>query len=137
MNYLHIEYANPRDLADSITIRYQLKQHSVVERWVERVLLAQQQYTIDDPKRFYGFGTIEEQTQDALERINHCITLIKLQHPEISVGHLTDVHDQDRLNYFHNIFERSIFKIFTLKYVHNGFSVLFVLNNGLKKSLLK
>lgn len=105
MNYLHIEYANPRDLADSITIRFQLKQHSVAQRWVRQVLLAQQKYTIDDPERFYGFGTVEEQTQDALDRINHCITLIKLQYPQISAGHLTDICDQDRLNYWHHVFE--------------------------------
>jgi hypothetical protein len=62
-------------------------------------------WTMDSPARFYGFGTQEEEEQIALDKINHCITLIKLKHPSIKVGYLEDVRDQDRLNYWHHVFE--------------------------------
>lgn len=97
---LVIEYGD-----DFMPVEYQLRDYPVVQRWAERVVTAQQQYSIDDPERFYGFGTYEDQVADALERINHCITLIKLRHPAIAVGYVTDVHDQDRLNYWHHVFE--------------------------------
>ena len=52
-----------------LTLEYRLRDYPVVRRWAERVILAQQQYSIDDPARFYGFGTIEEQT-DWINRLN-------------------------------------------------------------------
>ena len=101
---LHIEYADPADLHDSIIVQYRLRQTSISQQWVNKVLTAQQQYQIDDPKRFYGFGSYELQVQDALDRINHNITIINL-HEKIIWRTLTDVQDQDTLNYLHNIFE--------------------------------
>jgi hypothetical protein len=101
---LHIEYADPADLHDSIMVPYRIRLTSVAQRWVNKVLAAQQQYQIDDPKRFYGFGNYEEQVQDALDRINHNITIINL-HEKIIWRTLSDVNDQDTLNYLHNIFE--------------------------------
>ena len=101
---LRIEYANPLDLSDSVSVDYQLRSTSVIDRWHQKVLLAQQQYQIDDPKRFYGFGSYAEQVEDALDRINHNITVINL-HEQIITRTLTDVTDQDTLNYLHNIFE--------------------------------
>ena len=101
---LHIEYANPSDLHDSILVSYRLRQTSITRRWVDKVLQAQNQFQIDDPKRFYGFGSLETQVQDALDRINHNITVINL-HKQLIDRTLTDVNDQDTLNYLHNIFE--------------------------------
>lgn len=102
---LHIEYANPSDFEDSILLTYQLLDNPVVELWSKKVLTAQQLYPMDDPSRFYGFGSLQEQQQDALDKINRCITLIKLKHPNISTGHVDDVCDQDKLNFWHHIFE--------------------------------
>lgn len=101
---LHIEYADPADLHDSIIVQYRLRPTNIAQRWVQKVLTAQQQYQIDDPARFYGFGTYEAQVQDALDRINHNITIINL-HEKIIWRTLADVRDQDTLNYLHNVFE--------------------------------
>ena len=101
---LHIEYADPADLHDTVMVQYRLRQTGIAQRWVRKVLGAQQQYQIDDPARFYGFGTYEAQVQDALDRINHNITIINL-HEQIIWRTLFDVRDQDTLNYLHNVFE--------------------------------
>ena len=101
---LAIEYANPLNHSDSVTLQFKLREHAVTKKWVERLLLAQSQYSIDAPNRFYGFGTIEEQTADALQRMTQCITLIN-SHEHIIDRALTDVADQDTLNYLHHIFE--------------------------------
>ena len=101
---LHIEYANPNDLTDSILIDYRIRQTYVAQRWVLKVLQAQSQYQIDDPKRFYGFGSYESQCEDALDRINQNIMIINL-HNDLIDRTLTDVRDQDTLNYLHSIFE--------------------------------
>lgn len=105
MKYLCVEYADPTDLSNSIVLRYRLRDNPVVPRWVNKVLLAQQQYPIDDPARFYGFGSVEQQRQDALDRINRNITLIKLELDDLSGNYVESVNDQDCLNYWHNVFE--------------------------------
>jgi len=101
---LHIEYADPTDLHDSVVVLYCIRPTAVAQRWVQKVLLAKQQYSIDDPQRFYGFGSYEYQVEDALDRINHNITVINL-HRQIINRNLLDINDQDTLNYLHNIFE--------------------------------
>jgi hypothetical protein len=101
---LAIEYANPADRSNSVTLHFKLRNHAVTKKWIERLLLAQAQYPIDAPDRFYGFGSIEEQTADALHRIQQCIALIN-SHEQIIDRQLTDVADQDTLNYLHHIFE--------------------------------
>jgi hypothetical protein len=101
---LHIEYANSADLHDSIMVQFRVRPTDIAQRWVQKVLLAKQQYTIDDPGRFYGFGSYEDQVADALDRINHNIMIINL-HKQIIDRTLTDINDQDTLNYLHNIFE--------------------------------
>ena len=101
---LAIEYANLLDHSDSVTLHFKLRDHAVTDKWVDRLLLAQSQYSIDAPDRFYGFGTLEEQTADALQRMKQCISLINSHEPIID-RILTDVADQDTLNYLHHIFE--------------------------------
>jgi hypothetical protein len=101
---LAIEYADPSNLSDTVTLQYKLRDHAVTKKWTERLLLAQQQYSIDAPNRFYGFGSIEAQTADAINRINQCVAQINAHEPIID-RILTDVADQDTLNYLHHIFE--------------------------------
>lgn len=95
--YLEIVY-------DDYPVRYQLRKNSLVGRWVDQLKLAQQSYPIDDPKRFYGFNTIEEQISQALDLINNCIDTINQFEPIIT-RRLTKIDDQDTLNYLHHIFE--------------------------------
>jgi hypothetical protein len=102
--HLLIEYADPSNLQDSVTWCYGLRDYPIVSRWINLVHRAQERYKIDDPARFYGFGDRSEQVTDALDRINQCITAINLYSPIID-RHLTDIDDQDTLNYLHHQFE--------------------------------
>lgn len=96
---LLIEYGS------DLVLEYRLRSHTVSQRWAEQLVLAQQQYTIDDPKRFYGFGSLTDQTNDALTRINNNIAIIKQHIPELDKGFVDTVYDQDLLNYWHHAFE--------------------------------
>lgn len=102
---LHIEYADPADLHDSAIVTFGLRNTDIVRRWVQKVLTAQAHYTIDDPGRFYGFGTYEYQVADAVQRINACVLAIN-QYQHMIDRVLIDVQDQDTLNYLHSIFEQ-------------------------------
>ena len=101
---LYITYCNPTHNLDSFTLKYKLRENSVVPKWCEQVILAQANYSIDDPGRFYGFGEISEQQVDSLNRINTCID--RINSFEVIIDRkLADVNDQDTLNYLHHIFE--------------------------------
>ena len=106
MNFknLYIKYCCPSNNLDSFTLQYKLRDNPVVPKWCERVESAQVNYSIDDPKRFYGFGSVEEQSQDAVSRINACIKNIN-NFETIIDRNLKDINDQDTLNYLHHIFE--------------------------------
>lgn len=104
-DYLHIEYAAPADNNDTVTVDYRLRSHSFVPKWINCVLRAQQQYPIDDPARFYGFGTWESQVEHSIKAINRCVDLVE-QSLQIPIKQrLSDINDQDTLNYLHHIFE--------------------------------
>ena len=103
--YLHITYSN-NNLQNPLEVRYRLRDTPIAKKWMERVLVAQQLgYSIDDPARFYGFGSLEEQTNQVLKDIN--ALLDKLENFwRIPIGRrLERIDDQDSLNYFHHIFE--------------------------------
>lgn len=104
MQYLLINYCDPNNNIDQITLTYKLRNHSVVGKWIDRVKLAQAQYEIDNPGRFYGFGSAEDQVQYALAKITQCIDVINQYQPIID-RYPADVNDQDSLNYLHHVFE--------------------------------
>jgi len=104
VKHLLIEYCDPNNHADAITLTYKLREHPVVAKWVNRVNLAQEKYSIDDPARFYGFGSVEDQQAQALSLINDCIDIINGFEPIVE-RRLTRLDDQDTLNYLHHIFE--------------------------------
>jgi hypothetical protein len=103
MQYLLIEYADPAGQLDSITLKYHLRNNPIVPKWIERLRVAQKRYEIDDPTRFYGFG--DDQVGYALTNINKCIELINSFEPIVEKT-MSDINDQDTLNYLHNVFER-------------------------------
>ena len=107
MKYSHlvIDYANPTNLDDIVTIEYALLHHTIVSRWVTEVNLATQTYQIDNPTRFYGFCDLESEVTAALFAINNNITVINEYSPVVTRT-LLSVHDQDTLNYLHSIFEK-------------------------------
>jgi len=101
---LTIEYADPCNLSDSIKFTFQLLNNPVVPLWCQRLIAAQQKYSIDDPRRFYGFGTLEQQQQFAVDTINHHIEVIN-NFKSVIEKKLNSVHDQETLNYLHWCFE--------------------------------
>jgi hypothetical protein len=62
-------------------------------------------WPLDDPERFTGFNSPGREQSIALEKIQELITEINAWQPLINRT-LTTVHDQDTLNYLHNIFEQ-------------------------------
>lgn len=101
---LCIEYADPSNLQDTICINYTLHDNPVVPKWIDQLTLAQTNYPIDDPGRFYGFGSISDQIEFALKSINDCIDVIN-NFRRIIDRKLLKIDDQDTLNYLHHIFE--------------------------------
>jgi hypothetical protein len=102
--HLCVEYADPANQSDSITLKYKLRHNSVVPKWTAKLIQAQEKYPIDDPARFYGFGDQLTQIEYALARINQCIEIIN-SHREIIYRRMSNINDYDTLNYLHNIFE--------------------------------
>lgn len=105
MKLLHIEYANPDNLEDSVVLDYRLKDNPIVPKWINCVLAAQEKYSIDAPNRFYGFGDYNTQLTTALTLINKNIEIVKSYYPQLTGNYVTDVLDQDLLNYWHHQFE--------------------------------
>lgn len=104
LKQLCITYANPHNLQDELVVKYNLRNTPITKKWIERVLTAQQLgYNIDDPKRFYGFDTIENLESAALKTINDLIVTLN-QYINIDYR-LASVYDQDTLNRLHHIFE--------------------------------
>ena len=103
-DYLYITYCDANNKFDTFTLKYKLRDNEVVPKWCERIITAQKNYNIDDPGRFYGFGEIEEQRSDSINRINTCVNIIN-SFEKIIDRKLIDVDDQDTLNYLHHIFE--------------------------------
>ncbi len=101
---LQITYADPHDPADQIAVDYVLRNTPIVKKWIDRVELAHRLgYPIDNPTRFYGFGSIEEQTTSALCKIN---SVIEQLNQWIRINYrLASIEDQDTLNHLHHIFE--------------------------------
>lgn len=100
--HLNIQFSNDQD---SVDLKFKLLDHDIVQRWVGEVLLAQHLgYPIDNPSRFYGFGSTEKETSKALDLINHSIDVIN-NYKNIIERKLDNIADQDTLNYLHHIFE--------------------------------
>jgi hypothetical protein len=100
LTFLHVRFG------DDFRLNFRLRKTDLTRRWVSKVRAAQRLgYPIDDPERFYGFNSRPQEQHRALIHINHQIDVINAYEPIID-RHLTQVNDQDTLNYLHNIFER-------------------------------
>lgn len=103
--HVNIEYANPLDQNDSITLSYKLRNNSIVPKWIKKLKYAQAlDVPIDDPTRFYGFGSMERQIEQAIDDVQKQIFTIN-SYKHIIDRQLSSVEDQDTLNYLHHIFE--------------------------------
>ena len=93
------------DNSNPIQLEFDLLPHDVVQRWTERLVAAQQKYPIDDPGRFYGFGSYQDQVEYCITNINQCADQIE-QELQVPISRrLDDITDQDTLNYLHHVFE--------------------------------
>ena len=105
LTHLIITYADPLDHSNTVPIWYKLRQTNIAQKWAQRVLLAQEKgYPIDDPSRFYGFGSVAEQEARALAHMKMLTDQISKLRTE-SLPELASVYDQDTLNFLHHVFE--------------------------------
>jgi hypothetical protein len=87
-----------------LTLQFRVLATPVAELWQER-MSQRHAWPLDHPRRFYGFDSAKIEADRAVAEINRCVNVIN-QYQHIADRTLTDVHDQDTLNYLHNIFER-------------------------------
>jgi hypothetical protein len=92
------------ELAGGLKLQFQLLDNPITHLWLERMAL-RDQYPLDHPARFYGFDSKEKEIARATEMIQQCIATINAYQPTVTRP-FTTIHDQDYLNYLHNIFER-------------------------------
>ena len=91
------------DLVD-LSLQFQVLQTPMAKLWLER-MDQRHQWPLDDSARFYGFNTQQQDEQVALAKIQECVQGINDWQPLINRT-LHTVHDQDTLNYLHNLFEQ-------------------------------
>lgn len=85
-----------------LELKFKIRKTPVAELWVDR-MLERTSWPLDNPNRFYGFDSLEEEKQRGIEMIQSCIATIN-SHEKIIEREFE--YTQDCLNYMHNIFER-------------------------------
>ena len=92
------------ELGKNLTLQFRLLDSPLTELWLER-MSQRNQYPLDHPDRFYGFDSLDTEEARATKMIVDCIdTINTYQH--VITKPFTSIHDQDCLNYLHNIFEK-------------------------------
>jgi hypothetical protein len=91
------------ELAD-LKLQFQVQDHPVAQLWTQRMAL-RDQYPLDDPDRFYGFDSQQEEETRALTQIQATCAKINSWNPIIERT-IESVTDQDTLNYLHYVFEQ-------------------------------
>ena len=89
---------------EDLTLQFRVLATPVAELWQER-MSQRHAWPLDHPRRFYGFDSAKTEADRAVAEINRCVIIIN-QYQHIAHRTLADVHDQDTLNYLHNIFEQ-------------------------------
>jgi len=91
------------EFAGNFLLKFRLLQSPIADLWVER-MQSRGEYPLDHSDRFYNFGSKEQEIARAESMTQQCIDTINA-HSKIINREFTSVHDQDVLNYLHNIFE--------------------------------
>ena len=99
MRYLVLELGQK----DPIQLRFAIRSNPIADAWLER-MSQRHAWPLDDPGRFYGFDSREQQQQRAENLLLECINTIN-DHAHIIDRPFTSVYDRDYLNYLHHIFE--------------------------------
>ena len=89
-------------LADNFELCFNIRNTPLAELWIER-MNKRHAWPMDNPDRFYGFGTAQQEQDRAVGMIQQCIAAIN-SHRRIIDREFE--YTQDSLNYLHNIFER-------------------------------
>lgn len=95
--YLVIRLGSTADL----TLKFQLRETPLAELWLDR-MNRRHNWPLDHRDRFYNFGTVEHNIQQAAEYIQRCIQVINDFEPIIEREF---EYTQDHFNYLHHIFE--------------------------------
>ena len=95
--FLAIEFGR----TDPILLKFSIRDTPVAKLWLER-MHNRSDWKLDQPNRFYHFGTLEQEQQKAQAYIQQCIDTINNHQPLIKREF---EWTQDCLNYMHNIFE--------------------------------
>ena len=90
--------------SDQFTLRFKVLDTPVANLWIER-MLAREEYLLDNPNRFYGFNSQEQEEARAIAMIQASIDTVN-NYSNIITRKLSSVQDQDTLNYLHSIFEQ-------------------------------
>ena len=90
-------------LADEYDLVFDIYEDQVSQLWLER-MNQRHAWPMDDATRFYGFDHIDQQRQDAENRLLQDIAVIN-QYQHIIKREWTSIDDQDLLNYLHHVFE--------------------------------
>ena len=89
-------------LDNNFELCFNIRKTPLAELWIER-MSHRHAWPMDNPDRFYGFGTAQQEQDRAVGMIQQCIATIN------NHQHIIDrefEYTQDCLNYLHNIFER-------------------------------
>ena len=89
-------------LGHDLELRFQIRSTPLAELWLER-MHQRHAWPMDNPDRFYGFGTAQQEQQRAVDMIQQCVATVN-SHQRIIDREFE--YTQDCLNYLHNIFER-------------------------------
>ena len=103
LSYLEITYSCPTQSIEPLTLRYRLRHHNFLPKWIEVLTAAKKNYSIDDPGRFIGFNTPELEMKKIYTELQQCVECIN-SYKKIIKRKITKI-DQDTLNYLHHIFE--------------------------------
>jgi hypothetical protein len=89
-------------LDNNFELCFNIRKTPLAELWIER-MSHRHAWSMDNPDRFYGFGTAQQEQERAVGMIQQCIATIN-DHQHIIDREFE--YTQDGLNYLHNIFER-------------------------------
>ena len=89
-------------LDNNFELCFNVRKTPLAELWLER-MHKRHAWPMDNPDRFYGFGTAQQEQDRAVGMIQQCIATIN-NHKKIIDREFE--YTQDGLNYLHNIFEQ-------------------------------
>ena len=103
--HLIVRLSQKDDHTQTYDLKFKLENNSFVSKWIERYLAAQQrQDVISEPWAFYNINNDWSET-NIINFINHHIDICNNYVPGMFDRKLTNIKDQDTLNYIHSIFE--------------------------------